>query len=344
MIGVLCFIVCIGYLIIRRFLSPSLILSLEELNCSTHFYITLNILFFLLLSYSIISIYLRSDPYIRPLGYFISTALMAVILANEILFLSNQKPYICFALCKIIIIGLSLGYSQTLIFTNVIGVDPWKHQWFTLKILDTGIIPEGFGYSKMPLMHLMIGITSLVTDLGYKVSTLVSISSIQVICDALFIFLLGEFLINAKIGLLAALLLEVSNCHIQMRYWVIPNTIGATMILPIIFILFKLRKDKNFSGTLVAMFLMGTLILTHTVTAMCLTIIFYAFYSGSEAYTRLYHDENTFQPVTLTISILFSIGMLAYWTYVTGQITFLGMIIKHGFRANLIEGVYGFIS
>jgi len=58
-VGILFFIVFIGYLIMRRLFHPSSIPSLEELRCSTRLYITLNILFFLLLSYSIISIYLR---------------------------------------------------------------------------------------------------------------------------------------------------------------------------------------------------------------------------------------------------------------------------------------------
>lgn len=343
-IGILCFMTFIGYLIMRKSFYPLLIPSLDELRCSARFYITLNIIFFLLLSYSIISIYLRPDPYIRPLGYFISIALMAVIVANEILFLSPQKSHIYFALCKIIIIGLSLQYSQILIFPSVVGIDPWWHQWFTLKILDNGYIPEGLAYSKLPLMHLMIGMTSLVTDLGYKMTTMFSISSIQVICDALFVFLLGKFLISTKVGLLAALLLELSNYHIFFGYWTMPNTMAATFFLPIIFILFKVRKDKPFIGTSVTMFLMGTLILTHTVTAMCFSILLFIFWAGSEVYTRLFHEEKTHWLVTLTFSVLFSIGMLAYWTYASGHIMTLANIIKWGFSTDLLKKSYLYLS
>lgn len=343
MVGILCFIVCTGYLIIRRFFYPSSIPSLEELRCSTRLYITLNILFFLLLSYSIISIYLRPDPYVRPLGYFISTAIMAVIVANEILFLSPQKSRIYFILCKIIIIGLSLEYSQILIFPNVVGVDPWWHQWFTLKILEYGHIPEGLAYSQLPMMHLMIGMTSLVTDLDYKMATMVSISSLQVICDALFVFLLGKFLINTKVGLLAALLLEIANLHIYFGYWTIPNTAAATLILPIIFILFKVRKYKPFIGTLVAMFLMGTLILTHTITSMCLAILLFVFWLSFEAYNRLFQQE-TGRFMTWTICILFSIGMLAYWSYISGHILTLANLIKLGFYNPFLKWSYQSLS
>jgi len=215
---------------------------------------------------------------------------------------------------------------------------------FTLKILDNGHIPGGSGYSKLPLMYLLIGSTSLITDLGYKMATMVSISSLQVICDAFFVFLLGNFLVNTKVGLLAALLLEVANFHISFGYWAIPNTMAAILILPIIFILLKLRRDKPFIGTLVAMFLMGTLILTHTVTTMCLNILLFAFWAGSEAYTRLFHEEKTRRPVTLTISVLFLIGMLSYWTYASGHIMTLANLIKFGFHTDLFESSYRYLS
>ncbi len=339
----LSFLICIGYLILRRFFYLSSILSLEKLVGSNRVYIMLNISFFLLLSYSIITIYLRPNPYIRPLGYFISIAFMAGVLANEILFLSTQKSHICFTLFKIIIIGLSLSYSQTLIFPNVVGVDPWMHQWFTLKILDNGYIPEGLAYSKLPLMHLIIGMTSLVTDLGYKMAAMFSISFLQVVSDALFVFLLGKFLISARVGLLAALLLEVANYHIAFGYGAIPNTMAAILILPIIFILLKIRRDKPFIGTSVVIFLMGILILTHTVTAMFLAILLFVFWLSFEAYTKLFHQE-TYLSVTWTICILFSITMLAYWSYISGHILTLANLIKLGFYNPLSDWGYQSLS
>ena len=339
MVSILCLMICIGYLIIRRFIYPSSIPSLEGMTYSIRIYIMLNTLFFLLLSYSIISIYLRPDPYIRPLGYFISISLMAVIVANEILFLQPKKSYIRFTLCKIIIIGLSLQYSQILIFPSIVGVDPWWHQWFTLNILDQGHIPEGLEYSKLPLMQLMIGMTSLITDLGYKVATMFSISSLQVICDALFVFLLGKFLISTKVGLLAALLLEVANSHILFGYWTIPNTMAATLILPIIFIYFKLRRDNSFISTLLTIFIMGTLILTHTITSMCLAILIFVFWLSSTAYARLF-DEKINQSVNWTICILFSTVMFAYWSYISGHILTLANLIKMGFYNPLVNWRY----
>jgi len=342
-IGILCLIACTTYLTIRRILHPSLINSLEKIRCSNRFYIILNILFLILLSCTIIIMYLRPEPYIRPLGYFISITLMVVIVANEILFVSTQKSYVCFALCKIIIIGLILVYSQIMIFPSVLGTDPWWHQWFTLRILNNGYIPEGFAYSKLPVMHLIIGMTSLVTDLEYNMASMFSISSIQVICNVLFVFLLGKFLISTKVGLLAALLLETSNYHIRFSYWAIPNTIAATFILPIIFILFKIRKIKPFIGTLIIMLLMGTLILTHTITSMCLAILLFILWLSYESYVKLIRPENI-SPITWTTLIFFSTLMLAFWTYISGHINYLSRFLLFlQFKSNELSIVLSYL-
>ncbi len=78
---ILIFLTCATYLFIRKNISVSTIQSLDQISVSSRFYIILNIIFFLSLSFSIISIHLRIDPYIRPLEYFIITSFMAAIVA-----------------------------------------------------------------------------------------------------------------------------------------------------------------------------------------------------------------------------------------------------------------------
>ena len=173
---------------------------------------------------------------------------------------------------------------------------------------------------------------------------MISISSLQIISDTLFIFLLGTFLINTKVGLLATLLLEVANSHIHFGYWTIPNTLAATLITPIIYILFKLRKDNQFIGTFVVILLMGTLILTHTITAMCLALILFVLWSTSEVYTILFQEKKSHRIVTTNLSVLFSVGMLAYWSYASGHIMKLANLLKWGFRMNLINTTYQYLN
>ncbi len=193
-------------------------------------------------------------------------------------------------------------------------------------------------------MNLMIGMTSLVTDLGYKMATMFSIGTIQVVSDTLFVFLLGKFLINSKVGLLATLMLELSNFHILNSYWIIPCTLGAILIIPIIFILLKVRRNNPFIGNIVAMLLMGTLVITHPLSSLYLAIILYTFLTGSETYTWLFHEKKNILSITPTINILFSTGMFAYWTYVTDEITFLSYLMKLNFNVDIDSGKYIYLS
>lgn len=292
-------------------------------------YLTLNILFFLFFICSILSIYFTPNPYERPLIYFIFTSAMVCIVALQILFSHLKKSYLAIILFQIIITSLSIIWSQLLIYPSIIGADPFYHQMFTQQILDTGIIPEGYAYSKLPLMHLTIGTTSLVTDLNYKLSTMFSISFFQVVCNTLFIFLLGKFLINKQVGLFAALLLGIANHHILMSFWTIPTTIAAVFILIIIYLLFKLKNNQSFIITSLAIFFMIALILTHTITAMCVAILIFISWLIFVVYKRVY-PKRLKMPVTIAIVIFFTVFMLSWWTFASGHISDLAEMLKWG--------------
>ena len=89
-------------------------------------------------------LFFRQEVYVRPLGYFICISIMAGVVSLEILFKKRNT----LMLLQIILIGISLQLGQVLIFPNVVGVDPWYHQLYTSKILESGFIPGG-SYSKL---------------------------------------------------------------------------------------------------------------------------------------------------------------------------------------------------
>jgi hypothetical protein len=333
--GVFFFLACAAYLIIKKSLASSTLPSLALADASSRVYLAMNTLFFLFFAYSVLSFYLEQSLYTRPLGYFIAVALMATVVAVEILFLPSRRWCTYFALFKIILIGLSLEFSQLLIFPSIVGIDSWAHQMFTLNTLNAGQIPEGFGYSKLPLMHLMVGSTSLITGLNYKMATMLSVSLPQLLCNVLFTFLLGNFLFGKKVGLLGGLLLGVANWHVNMGFWAIPNTMAAVFIPIIIYLLLKIRREKPNIGVSLAMLLMGALILTHTVTAVCMAILLFAFWAGFKVYNYMYREWKT--SVTLSISVLFAVGMFSWWTYASGDIRTLGELIKEGFSLDFFS-------
>ena len=332
-VGIILLCVCIAYFFIgkRKELRISYI---PQMQTNRSVYLLLNIIFFLILCYNIISLYFRPDPYVRPLSYFISIILMVSILTVEILFLPQSKPYTCFVLLKIILIPLSLVWSQMLIFPSLIGADPWWHQKFTQYIVDSGFIQERQCYSKLPVFHLIIGITSLVTGLDYKMSTLFSISSIQIICLLLFTFLLGRFIFNAKVGLLAALLLGFSKQFLFMSYWTIPNTLGGVLMLIIIYLLLKIKQDKPIRGSSLSLFFMVILIITHTISSMWLAVFLITCWAAFLIYERIYNEKCNIT-TTLGSSMFFIVAMLTWWMYVSGHMSSLVEVIKWGFSVDL---------
>jgi hypothetical protein len=316
-IGVIVFLVCLAYLLLRR-RSPAF--ALAQVEATPRIYLLLNILFFCLLTYSVAAFYLRPELYTRPLGYFIALAAMAAILAIEILFLPPRKSAAYFALFKIIIIGLSLAWSQLLLYPSIVGVDPWYHLMFTLRILDAGHIPAGYLYSNLPGMHLLIGGTSLITGLDYKMAAMLSVSLLQVVCNTLFIFLLGKFIRSTKVGLLAALLLGVADWNISFARSAIPNSMGVVFILIIVYLLFKLRQERPAVSICLSALFIAVLILTHTVSTVMLVMLLFSIWLGFTAYKRLLHQAVPEARIFLVASIVLIGAGLIYWTFVSGHI------------------------
>ena len=110
---------------------------------------------------------------------------MAGIISLEIFFLPYNNKFNIFTLFQIIIIGLSISLSELFLFPTVLGVDPWWHQIFTSLILQSGYIPGGgYPYAKIPIFHLLIANTSLITNLNYKLSSIFSITVPLIIISA----------------------------------------------------------------------------------------------------------------------------------------------------------------
>lgn len=340
-VGILILISCILWLLIRRQASGKIYLQSDST------FLLLNIVFFLLLTCNILFIQFRTDTYERPLIYFILLFFMFGIVALEILFYKITKKHQFLILFQIIILSFLLVWSQLLIFPNVVGIDSWGHQRITVIISDTGHIPEGLSYSMLPFMHLDIGSTSLITGLNYKLATMLSISSLQILCGILFVFLLGRSIFNVKVGLLAGLLLAMGNYFISMSFAPSPTTIAAILMLIIIYILFIFRIKNRLIGTSFVILFMISLILTHTVTSMCMSIILFVSYLIVYSFNKVYQKKEEI-PVTINIAIFFSVAMFSWWIYASGHIQKLADFIRAGFQEDVFvhapEAISGYVA
>lgn len=327
--SVLLFLACAIYLIARNRLSILTAFLLEPLHAKRRTYLILNILFFALFSYSTISVVLRTDVYSRPLAYFILIAVITAIIAVEIIFFpQDRKAYTGFLLIKIMMIALSLRWIPQLLFPELLGLDPWAHRSFTIRILEMGHIPEDFGYSKLPIMHLIVGSTMLITDLNYKLSTMFSIDFIEVI-GIVFVFLLGRFIYNIKVGLMASLLLGVASRNIRWGFWTIPQTLTLTLILIMIYLIF-IKERKIIIIASLYLITGVIIILTHTIGSLAVALLLFTFWLSFETLKRV--NQEKYSTLNLSLVIMFITTLISYWMYASGHLETLTGFIKWGLK------------
>jgi len=339
--GVLALISCLLWLVIRK--CHTFEFHLPEARTLTTFW---SICFFGLYTLSVLSIYLRPELYERPLLYFTLTAVMAGVIACEIF--TSGRRHVGLILIQILLLGVSIAWSQLLIFPSLLGVDPWYHAALTNRIIEEGFIPEGYAYSKMPLFHLLIAATTLSATLPYKFATMVSVSLGQIICNAVLVFLIANYLFkNHRVGLLAALMVVIASHHIYMSYWSIPNAFAAVFITIALYLLFfRFRDRSRFSSAILYMMVLATIIMTHTITAMCMAILLFVTWGALAVYCT-YHSRAD-NHVSLMGPISFMIVMFAWWTYASGSIGTLADLIDWGFSVDYFtptpEGFQGYAA
>jgi len=335
MVGLFTFLSCITWLLIRK----KAILEFDSLeSCSIH--LALASVFFFIFTFSLLSIYFRPIQYERPLVYFILTSVMSGIVSLQIL-LSPIGKYTNLVLLETIIVGLSLEWTQKLIFPSLTGIDPAWHRMFTLKALSSGHIPSGYPYSYLPMMHLETLAISLVTDLPYDMSSVFSTSFSQVVLSILILYLLGTSLFDScRIGLLGALLLSISNLHVAFGWWSTPNTFASTLMIVLVYLILKVRGDNPLNGAFLIIPVMVSLVLSHTVTSACTAIVIFIIWVASGVYRKVFDLISSHKPpLEYQTVFFFTVFMFSWWAYASGHIRSLVQLVRWGFSIDVFYRV-----
>ncbi len=331
----LLFVAGIAYLLLRKgkrlFTLDSSLLSGLQIKSST--FIILSILFFGFFSYSMLSIAFRPELYSRPLAYFIATVIMAGIVAIQILCLPNGNRFRNLTMMEIMLIFLSLVFSIQAITPGLVGIDPWWHEYITANILETGhteIAGIYTAYENLPAFHLIIGSTSLMTDLSYKISTELSIGILQAI-SLVFVFLLGRLIFNSdKVGLLAALLAAIADKYIVLGFWTRPMTLGTILLPIILYVLLKGNQNRSVTYIFFAILLSASLILSHALAATIMALLLILFWILFIIYKKGYGTKSD-TPAAFGFVMLFTVMMYSWWMYTSGHDNTFMQIITWGF-------------
>ncbi|MDW5562375.1 MAG: hypothetical protein SA339_04040 [Methanomassiliicoccus sp.] len=333
-LGMLLLISSIAWLALRN----KFILDNSNVNDSSRPFMVLSIVFFILITYSIILLYTRQLVYYRPFEYFIIISIISGILSLEIICLPSKKHALA-VIPQIIILASILVFSQVSLYPTVVGMDTWFHQMVTMKMISIGSIPSGTSYSMLPIFHLDIGTAILVTGLNYNIASVISVGIFRIIFDTLVVYGLGKHLFNERIGLLASLFLSVTNYHINMSIWPIPNALGFIYVIAIIFLVIIFKDKKSTSATLLVLLFMIILVMTHTIAAVCLAVFLLAWIASNGYYTlivaRIKNNKNSFGLFLLLISL-----MLGWWAYASGSSLYnLTSWVKWGFSRDYLAQV-----
>jgi len=199
----------------------------------------------LLLILALVLYLMRSQEYVMPMTYYLCMSTSVALLFWCTLATGGRKQTIA-VLCLVTGIGLTYLWTTSMMFPSLIGIDPWTHMRITTQemIVATGGKPDTYGISDLTittiggyysLMHIWLWKIMSTTGLGYKIVTLVFWSSLQVVANVVLVFLIGNRLFNRKVGLVAALVMATGNWVLFFNSWAIPNTLGATLALGVVY-------------------------------------------------------------------------------------------------------------
>ncbi len=269
---------------------------------------------------------LTQGVYARPLGFLIMVSAMAAILAVQIF--SGRSTGYC--IIKILVIAILLRASAYYQFPSLAGYDAIAEADSLAQLLANGHIGEFMkGYEYYPTAHYFAASVSLTTGLGVMDSFFML--GIAEALSLVFVFLIGRHFFNARIGLLAALIMAVFDWHIIWGFYVKAMTLSIALLPMVIFLIMASLKNRRLTFVILGMLIMALIILTHTFTTAVLAVILFIGWVMFMLLRQVSSDEAIRPPVSLTIALLFGCATLAYWMYVSGFTQYIANTISYAF-------------
>ena len=193
---------------------------------------------------------------------------MIVIVFAQIFIIPQNKTQKILLFLEILSIPIIFTLTQQLLYKTVLGRDSWLHWVLTTGIISTGkmyeIVPSP--YVKMPIFHILIASTSIISGLHYKWSSFFIAEIGGLLLNMLVIYLISIRLFNERQAFLSLLFIGISDNILGMiGKSIIPNTIGVgiTSLLLILFLKKNLIIDKK--KNLIIIILAIGLVFMHTI-------------------------------------------------------------------------------
>ena len=252
---------------------------------------------------------LKNTLYHRPLAYFLTVAIMGSIIAIEIFYTNiNEKNIIL----KIILFSLSLRYGIFYEFPGYGGGDFYLHVAWVENILQNHHLVKEMGrYYDYPLFHISVVTSTILSSFDVKSGYFISTVSFYVV-SSIFIYLIGNRIMDKRTALYSMLLLNISDVSILISVITItPGTLVYPLFLIILY--FFIASHKNVSTNFLILLLIFFIILTHQLsTLVSFLMIFIVFLSS-----KIYHPKE--QKISSCVVIIFYLTMISQWMYASSE-------------------------
>jgi len=212
-------------------------------------------------------------------------------------------------------------------------------------IPDPSQLPQPLSqmYLRFPLTHLDVIAVKLTTAVQYKAAMFLAVS-VPLVLSTTFVFLAARQFGHEKAGLMAMLLLNMSDYHIDRSVQPIPTSLGIALVTIIVYLLFR-KGGRHAPFVLLTLLLMLALVLTHSISAFVLFTIMFFFLCGVYIYRMLSHqraspDTTMFNPYFVAVFAVLLIGYWMYYAYLSQVWTFFDIMID-GLYSQYTQSGYG---
>jgi len=280
-----------------------------------HLPVVLDVLFGCLILACMLAYWMRPMPMERPVAFYVMITMAVSVVAVKILVSNEGWRNKLSTLTEIIIIGFMLRLSVLGLYPNIVGQDPWVHYLYATKLMGTwDMIGTNAGWF---VLHT-IGALGMSMGLSYLEVTMLIFVPIQVVGDAVLIYLIGKELFSERIGLLASLLVMTAGWHIFFGYVVIPSTLATTFVLVAVFLLIRAHKNKNWWYFISALCFVTVATYTHPIPVLWLCALLGIFVFGMLVYRYLYKQDVGSIKKVIGSSVLVVAIPVVSWLFVTG--------------------------
>lgn len=313
-IGIALLFACIVYLFLihnNEYIQP---IELDKKTISLIY----EILFFVFFSISICILYLVGSY--RHYLYFIAISLCVALLALSIFRVNTKKDEI-FQILKIFIISLNLKYSIYFMYAGFSMADSWRHAKMNDLLSQIGRMDLLFNNSLLnslldkeyffPLMHFQVAINQILLGINIKSASNVALI-IPLTISSVCVFLFAKKYFGKKIGLLAMLLINISDYHILWGSAPQTTTYGICLYYFLLFCIFKSISSPKPRWVSISILLIFCLILSHAVSSFVFLITLFGLLFGNVIYSACF-DKHRRVFISPTIMLITFVGLIQHW-------------------------------